>query len=191
MKIRIIILGGNIGNLTSLGDGSIDVAKYISSDMRHPESTSDLITNRYADFGAMVHISHYKHDSYLLLTPSRVNEESHIVQSVESQLKEHSSFPGWNPRARFVVAVTNTSFSYNAEKLSKRILVELWKRKIVNGIVVIPLTHASKSESSRVSTNRADGSVTDVPSLGIICTWFPYRGPHLCSVVDETVQLDM
>jgi hypothetical protein len=90
--------------------------------------------------------SQHKHDSYLLLTLSRVNEESDIVQSVESQLKEHSSYAGWNPRARFVVAVTNISFSYNTEKLSKKILVELWKRKVINRIVVIPLKYASQSK---------------------------------------------
>jgi hypothetical protein len=36
----------------------------------------------------------------------------------------------------------------------------------------------------------ADVLVMDAPALGIY-TWFPYRDPNRCSVVDEAILLDM
>jgi hypothetical protein len=112
------------------------------------------------------------------------------VQSVKSQLKQLSSYPGWNPKARFVVTVMNICFKYNAEELSQRILIELWKRKVLNSIVLIPLKNNSQSEDAAGTRTRAHGLVMDAPALGIY-TWFPYRGPNRCSVVDEAVLLDM
>jgi hypothetical protein len=35
----------------------------------------------------------------------------------------------------------------------------------------------------------ADNLVMEAPALGIY-TWFPYRGPNRCSMVDEAVLLD-
>jgi hypothetical protein len=84
----------------------------------------------------------------------------------------------------------NISFKYNAEKLSQKILVELWRRKVLNNIVLIPLTNTSHSEVAAGSRSRAHGLVTEAPALGIY-TWFPYRGPNRCSVVDEAVLLDI
>jgi hypothetical protein len=84
----------------------------------------------------------------------------------------------------------NTCLKYNAEKLSQRILVELWKRKVFNSIVVIALTNTSQSEDATGTRTRADGLVMEAPVLGIY-TWFPYRGPNRCSVVDEVDLLDM
>jgi hypothetical protein len=184
------IPGRRHGNLTNCGDGFINVARYISGEMHKTEARSVLITNAFTDYGATDWKSNQKHYNYLLFTPNCANQESDIVQSVESQLKQHSSYPGWNPSGRFVVIVMNISFKHNAEKLSQKILAELWKRNIVNGIVLIPLTYTSNTEDGIGSRNRADGAVMEVPALGIH-TWFPYRGPNQCSVVDEAVLLDV
>jgi hypothetical protein len=78
----------------------------------------------------------------------------------------------------------------NHEKLSERILAELWKRKILNSIVLIPLKNTSQSEDVTGIRSRADGLVMEAPALGIY-TWFQYLGPNRCSVVDEAVLLDM
>jgi hypothetical protein len=174
----VLNCGRSKQDLTSLGSGSIDVIRHISEEMNDSQSTSVVITNRYADCGGMDQNSHHKYDSYLLLTLSRVNEESHIVQSVESQLKEHSSYAGWNPRARFVVTVKKI-LCCNAEELSQRIIEELWKRKILNVIVVIPLTYATLSDAVTDSRNRAESLVIEFPSLVIQYKWF------------KTVHLDM
>jgi hypothetical protein len=82
------------------------------------------------------------------------------------------------------------SLKCNAEKLSRRILAELWKRKIVNGIVLIPLTYTSHPEDAKGIGNNSDGFATKVPALGIY-TWFPFRGPNQCFDVDEVELLDM
>jgi hypothetical protein len=184
------IPGRRHGNLTNCGGGSIDVARYMSEEIHKTESRSVVITNTFADYGHVEWNSNLKFDSYVLLTPSRFSQESDIVQSVESQLKQHSSHPGWNPRARFVVTVTNISFKHNAEKLSQKILAELWKRKVINGIVLVPLIYSSNTEDDNDSRNRTDSAVSEVPSLGIY-TWFPYRSPKECSVVNETLLLDV
>jgi hypothetical protein len=84
----------------------------------------------------------------------------------------------------------NICFKYNDEELSQRILVQLWKRKILNVIVLIPLTNTSLSEEATGTRTRHDGQVMEVRALGIY-TWFPYRGPDRCSGVDEAVLLDM
>jgi hypothetical protein len=173
-----------------LGGGSIDVVKYVSEEMHKSQSRSVVISNVFTDYEATDWNSNPKPDSYLLLTPSWSNHETDIVQSVKSQLEQLSSYPGWNPRARFVVIVMSVSFKYNAEELSQRILVELWKRKVLNSIVLIPLTNTSQSEVAADTRTRADGLEMDAPLLGIY-TWFPYRGPNRCSVVDEAVLLDM
>jgi hypothetical protein len=102
--------GRRHGNLTNCGSGSIDVSRYISEEIHKMESRSVVITNTFADHGSVDRNSNLKYDSYVLLTPSCFSQDSGIVQSVESQLKQHSSHPGWNPRARFVVIVTNISF---------------------------------------------------------------------------------
>jgi hypothetical protein len=137
MKLTVHISGRRHQKLTSPVGGSIDGVRHISAEIPNSASTSVVITNRYANSGAIDWNSQHKYDSYLLLRLSSVNEESDIVQSVESQLKEHYSYAGWNPRARFVVVVTvtNNSFSSYAEKLSQRILEELWKRKMLNAIL--------------------------------------------------------
>jgi hypothetical protein len=184
------IPGRRHGNLTKCGGGSIDVSRYICEELHKAESRSVAITNTFSNYGPVDWNSNQKYDSYVLLTPSCFIQESDIVQSVESQLKQHSSCPGWNPRARFVVIVTNISFKHNAEKLSQKILAELWKRKVINGIVLIPLTRASISEVSMGIRKEADGPVMDVPALGIY-TWFPFSGPNQCSDVDKAVLLDV
>jgi hypothetical protein len=171
------ISGRKYENFTNFGGGSIDVVRYISEEMHKSESRSVLISNIFTDYGATDWNSNPKPEGYLLLTPSWSNHESDIVQSVKSQLKQLSFYSRWNPKARFVVSVMNISFKYNAEKLARRILVELWKRKVLNSIVVIPLTNTSQSENAAGTRTRADGLVMDAPALGIY-TWFPYRGPN-------------
>jgi hypothetical protein len=167
-----------------------DVVRYISEEMHHSESRSIVISKVFTHHDATDWTSNSKHDSYLLLTPSCSNQESDIVHSVRSQLKHLSSCLEWNPRAQFVVIVMNICFKYNAEELSHRILVELWKRKVLNAIVLIPLTNRSLSEDTTGTRTRADGIVMEVPALGIY-TWFPYGGPNRCSGVHEAVLLDM
>jgi hypothetical protein len=184
------IPGRRYGNLTYCGGGSVDVARYICEELHKAESRSVVITNTFADYGPVNWNSNQKYDSYVLITPSYFSQESDIVQSVESQLKQHSSYPGWNPRTRFVVIVTNISFKHNAEKLSQKILAELWKRKVINGIVLIPLTHASNSEVSLGIRKEADGPVVEGEELGIY-TWFPFRRTNQCSDVDKAVLLDV
>ncbi|PNF33402.1 hypothetical protein B7P43_G04163 [Cryptotermes secundus] len=177
-------------NFTNFGPVSIDVVGYISEEMHRTETRSVVISNVFTDYEPTEWNSNHKPESYLLLAPSSCNHESDIVQSVRSQLKRLSSYPEWNPRARFVVTVMNISFKYNAVEVSQRILVELWKRKILNAIVLIPLTHTSQSEDATDTRKRPDGHIMEVPALGIY-TWFPYQGPNRCSVVDEAVLLDM
>jgi hypothetical protein len=182
--------GRRCENFTNFGGASVDVVRYISEEMHQSESRSVLISNVFTDYDPTDWNSNHKLESCLFLTPSSCNHESDIVQSVKSQLKRLSSYPEWNPRARFVVTVMNICFKYNAEELSQRILVELWKRKILNAIVLIPLTNTSPSEGATGNRTRTDGLVIQVPTLGMY-TWFPYRGPDRCSVVDEAVILDM
>ncbi|PNF33401.1 hypothetical protein B7P43_G04162 [Cryptotermes secundus] len=158
--------------------------------MHRSEARSVVISNVFTDYDPTEWNSNHKPESYLLLTPSSCNHESDIVQSVRSQLKRLSSYPEWNARARFVVTVLNISFKYNAEEVSQRILVELWKRKIHNAIVLIPLTNTSQSQDATGTRRRPDGHIMEVPALGIY-TWFPYRVPNRCSVVDEAVLLDV
>ncbi|PNF33397.1 hypothetical protein B7P43_G04166 [Cryptotermes secundus] len=177
-------------NFTHLGRVSSDVVGYIFEEMHQSESRNVVISNIFTDVDPTEWNSNHKPQSYLLLTPSSCNHESDIVQSVKSQLKRLNSYPEWNPRARFVVTVMNISFKYNAEKLSQRILVELWKRKILNAIVLTPLTNTSQSQVATGTRRRPDGLVMEVPALGIY-TWFPYQGPNRCSVVGEAVLLDM
>ncbi|PNF38683.1 hypothetical protein B7P43_G17881 [Cryptotermes secundus] len=117
-------------NFTNFGRVSMDVVGYIFEEMHQSESRSVLISNIFTDNDPTEWNSNHKPESYLLLTPSSCNHESDIVQSVKSQLKRLSSYPEWNPRARFVVTVMNICFKYNAEKVSQRILMEIWKRKI-------------------------------------------------------------
>jgi hypothetical protein len=83
----------------------------------------------------------------------------------------------------------NSCFKYNTEILSQRIQVELWKRKVLNSIVLTAITNNSQSVDDAGTGTMADGLVMEAPALGIH-TWFPYRGPNRCSVVDEVV-LDM
>ncbi|PNF33395.1 hypothetical protein B7P43_G04164 [Cryptotermes secundus] len=177
-------------NFTNFGRVSIEIVGYISEEMHQSGTRSVFISNVFTDYNPTDWNSNHKPESYLLLTPSSCNHESDIVQSVRSQLKRLSSYHEWNPRARFVVTVMNISFKYNAEKLSQRILVELWKRKILNAIVLIPLTNTSQSQDATGTRRRSDGLIMEVPALGIY-TWFPYRGPNRCSVVDEAVLLDV
>jgi hypothetical protein len=181
--------GRRHGNLTNCGGGSIDVARYICEELHKAESRSVVITNTFADYGHVEWNSNLKFDSYVLLTPSRFSQDSDIVQSVESQLKQHSSHPGWNPRARFVVTVTNISLNLNAEKLSQKILAELWKRNVINGIVLIALTHASNNGDITIIRQKY-GSVTEVTELGLY-TCFPFRGPNQCSDAGKAVLLDV
>ncbi|PNF33396.1 hypothetical protein B7P43_G04165 [Cryptotermes secundus] len=177
-------------NFTNWGRVSIDVVGYISEEIHRSESRSVVISNVFTDYDPTEWKSNHKPEIYLLLTPSSCNHESDIVQSVKSQLKRLSSYPEWNPRARFVVTVINISFKYNAEELSQRLLVQLWERKILNAIVLIPLTNTSQSQVATGTRRRPDGLVMEVSALGIY-TWFPYQGPNQCSVVDEAVLLDM
>jgi hypothetical protein len=184
------ISGKKSENVTKFDGGSIDVARYISEEIQKSESRSVVISNIFTDYHAADWDSNSKQDSYLLLTPSCSYQEFDIVKSVKEQLKQLSSYPGWNPRARFVVTVMKICSEYNAEKLSQRILVELWNWKVVNSIILIPLTYASQSEAARGSRTRDEGLVMEAPALGLY-TWFPYRGPNQCSVVDEAVLLDI
>jgi hypothetical protein len=62
--------------------------------------------------------------------------------------------------------VTIISLKHNAEKLSQKILAELWKRKVVNGIVLILPTYASNTEGDNDTRNRIESTVKEVPSLG-------------------------
>jgi hypothetical protein len=84
----------------------------------------------------------------------------------------------------------NIGFKYNAEELAKRILAELWKRKVLNAIALIPLTNTSQSNGATGRRTSADVLEMEASALGIY-TWYPYRGPNRCSVVDEAVLLDI
>jgi hypothetical protein len=111
------------------------------------------------------------------------------VDSVQQQLKRLSSDPGWNPRARFVVAVANICRTCDAEKLSQRILEETWKQKIVDVIILVPSNYVSQNQDTNHS-GTGDKLVKKYPVLGLY-TWFPYRSSNQCTTVDKAVLLDM
>jgi hypothetical protein len=54
----------------------------------------------------------------------------------------------------------------------------------------MPLKNTSQSEDATGIRSRADGLVMEAPPP-VIYTWFPYRDPNRCSIVDEVVLLDM
>jgi hypothetical protein len=174
-------------NFTKCHGNTFDVVKLIFEKIHKSEWISIVVSSTYTNPQVGGWNSNDRHGSYILLTSNEIQQEFHIVKSVREQLERLSSNPGWNPRARFVVTVMNICCTFDAENLSRRILEELWNRKVVNAIILLPVTYDSQSQDLKCN---ATGDIGLVPKLGLY-TWFPYRDSNQCSRVDEVVLIDM
>lgn len=85
--------------------------------------------------------------------------------------------------------LSNICHTCDKEKLSKRILEEMWKQKVVDVIILGPSYYLSQNQGTNTS-GTGDKFVNKYPVLGLY-TWFPYRGPNHCSRVDKAVLLDV
>jgi hypothetical protein len=177
-------------NFANCDGTTFDFVRSIFAEIHKPKSRGVVVWNAFTICHAEDWNSNDKHGSYLLLSSSESDQEFHIVKSIKGQLKRLSTDPGWNPRARFAVTVMKICYTCDAEKLSRRILEELWYRKVVNAIILVPPTKASLTQDVMDSRTKDRGHEMKVSILEIY-TWFPYQGPNQCSKVDKAVLLDM
>jgi hypothetical protein len=125
--------------------------------------------------------SHKKHVSYVMFA-----ETGDVVQDVRNQLIDLKTHFGWNPRAKFVVAVVEPKRRLVENSIAEEILNELWDEKIINAIVIL-----STELSSRVKyTDRLSlFHYEELPALNVY-THFPYQPPGRCGQNTTAVLID-
>ncbi|KDR14782.1 hypothetical protein L798_11575 [Zootermopsis nevadensis] len=112
------------------------------------------------------------HRNYVIITPIDTDNPERTPIILRNQIIHLSRSNAWNPRGRFVVALSN-SFKNSSLKV-QRIFEELWDHKIINVVVLVP----SFEERS------------EMESVLKAYTWYPYENSDRCIEVDEVALLD-
>jgi hypothetical protein len=121
-------------------------------------------------------ISPRKHGSYIIISQYRRYEA--VVKGISNQIKELSNTWDWNPRAKFAILVAGIRTQENAaEQLAADIFTDLWLRRVMNAVVMVPMLSAHSN---------ATGTA---PALQLY-TWFPYHPPGRCADVRDANLLD-
>jgi hypothetical protein len=110
-----------------------------------------------------------QHGSYIII--SMHHHRQAVVQDISAQVKILRNEWDWNPRAKFIISVTNAQET-STEQLAADIFAELWRSKVVKAIVLGPYntTHT-------------------LPELEVY-TWLPYHPPGQCCNLRDAVMLD-
>jgi hypothetical protein len=116
--------------------------------------------------------SNSKHEGYVLLSGYQLHKD--VVQDIGHQLRKLKTSWEWNPRAKFVVLVTETR-AVDAKLLAADIFAELWSSRVVDSDVLIP-------------TN--EYATTDTVNVLDAYTWFPYHPAGQCPDVKGAVLWD-
>lgn len=110
-----------------------------------------------------------QHGSYIII--SMHHHRQTVVQDISAQVKRLRNEWDWNPRAKFLISVTNAQVN-STEELAADLFAELWRWRVVNAIVMSP----------------ASGPYNETELE--IYTWFPYHPPGRCGNVRDVVVLD-
>jgi hypothetical protein len=139
-----------------------DLRQLILEELNKIEAWSLLSFNANDDFkGTSPSRSNY--EGYVLFSSCQDYED--IMKDVGHQVKKLRNTWEWNPRATFVVLVSEVR-EVNAQRLAEDIVAELWSSKIVNSVVLIPL----------LGTNLT----TDPVNILDVYVWYPYHPTGKC-----------
>lgn len=114
-----------------------------------------------------------KHGSYIII--SMQHHHLMVVQDISAQVKKLRNEWDWNPRAKFVISVTNAQES-STKHLAAGIFAELWKWRIINAIVL----------SLALGPYNTTNTLPDVE----VYTWLPYHPPGRCCNIRDAAVLD-
>ncbi|XP_069674774.1 glutamate receptor ionotropic, kainate glr-3-like [Periplaneta americana] len=125
-----------------------------------------------------------KYDGYVIV--SHCQHYDDVVEGISNQVKEMRRYEDWNPRAKFIVILTeiwtDALEEYSTKKLSERILGVLWKWQVFNAITVVEADWQD-------STNVQNTSVNSTPIFNVY-TWFPYYPVGRCGDFVDAVLVD-
>ena len=125
-----------------------------------PENENSLVETR-SDIGTYILVSSF-------------NQNHQVVTDITRQLQLLTNNKMWNPRARFLVILTQERLS--GEELAANITSIMWRKQIINVAVLVP-----------AQGNILENSTT--PLLEVRA-WFPYGEPGRCGNVSDSVLLD-
>jgi hypothetical protein len=131
------------------------------------------------------HGTRSKHGAYILLlsTPD-------LIREMRNQLTALKLSPEWNPRANFVVVLTQRCLlSVKHSDLGDEILTELWNWKINDVIVLVPTqTFQLQTNEKEINKRSSKTSISEerVPVFDVY-TWFPRQASGLCGQVRKAI----
>ena len=140
------------------------------------EDLRQMILEELNKIGAWSLLSFNANNDFKETSPSRSNYEGYVllsscqdyedvVKDVGHQVNKLRNTWEWNPRAKFVVLVSEIR-EVNAKRLAENIVAEMWTSKILNSVVLIPSQ----------DTNLA----TDPVNILDAYIWFPYHPTGKC-----------
>ena len=139
-----------------------DLRQFILEELNKIGAWSLLSFNANNDFKE-TSPSRSNYEGYILLSSCQDYED--IVKDVGHQVKKLRNTWEWNPRGKFMVLVFEIQ-GVNAKGLAEDIVAEMWKSKIVNSVVLIPL----------LDTHLATDPVNTLDAY----VWFPYHPTGKC-----------
>ena len=142
-----------------------DLRQLIMEELNNIEAWSLLSFNANNDFKE-TSPSRSNYEGYILLCSCQDYEG--IVKDVGHQVKKLGNTWEWNPRAKFVVLVSEIR-EVNAKRLAEDIVAELWSSKIVNSVVLIPLLDTHLSTAPLNILNILEAYI-----------WYPYHPTGKC-----------
>ncbi|PNF26182.1 hypothetical protein B7P43_G04371 [Cryptotermes secundus] len=142
----------------------IDFVDKLLCDLQESEKWLSLVY-----FNNMNEMPQNRHGSYMII--SMHHHRQTVVQDISAQVKRLRSGWNWNPRAKFVISVTNAQVN-STEELVADLFAELWRWRVVNAIVLSPAPGPYNATQLEVYT------------------WFPYHPPGRCGNVRDAVVLD-
>ena len=149
-----------------------DMAQLILEEFNKIEAWSLLSFDAKHDSKEMLPSSS-KYEGYVLLYSCQDHED--VVKDIVLQVKKLRNNWEWNPRAKFVILVTEIRH-VNAKLLAEDIFAELWTSRVVNSVVLI----------SALDTHLATGTANTLDVY--ICS--PYQPTVQCSQVKDVVLQD-
>jgi hypothetical protein len=124
----------------------------------------------------------HKHGGYIIfIRGAKVSEQ------VRGQLNQLKSTRAWNSRAHFVIAVTSDLDYFHGNELAEDIFAEFWRDKIVNVVVLLPVSHSSKI--------RFGGAIECAENMEFavlqeVYAFFPYQPKNKCGNTIRASLLD-
>jgi len=121
------------------------------------------------------------HHSYILFVWQE--EGMSLRETLESQVVNFKNSMSWNPRGKFLVVVTASSYD-PPNLLAAQVCSTLWQMaNIVNVVVLVPHQIAHSPMNSKNSTHRIGSDRLN------LYTWFPYKLGR-CGEFQEVILID-